>query len=374
MQINNQQILDLINKGYEGGYWDLKEAWHINKASLLHDIICFSNNLENCDAYIIIGISDNGSIFDIKKDKHRFNTQQINDFLKSKKFVGGMRPEVIVSSIIMKEKEIDIITIKNSKYTPYVLQEYYREGKINVSQGSVYTRIQDTNTPINSTADNDKVEQLFKKRFRIDETPTEKIKYYLEDIKHWKHSDQYRGRYYYEFAPEYSITLDVKNDTERQDFLCKIFPDASATWQKAELRVYDHVIEEIYHVGLDGYRLHVAVPDFEYIEIQKEKYLKYLHITKYSFTDLLNNFLLSGHSNVHREYQFTKWIEFIIFFKSATEKESFHLYLQNNISLIINGIKKIRTYRKISNEWSKLDNMDYSSCMAIKKIYDNWIL
>ena len=38
-------VTDLISRKHEGDYWDFKETHHENKADLLHDIICLSNNL-----------------------------------------------------------------------------------------------------------------------------------------------------------------------------------------------------------------------------------------------------------------------------------------------------------------------------------------
>ena len=52
------EIDELISLGQEGGYWDFKKQWYENKTALLHDIICMANNLENRDAYIIIGVDE----------------------------------------------------------------------------------------------------------------------------------------------------------------------------------------------------------------------------------------------------------------------------------------------------------------------------
>lgn len=53
------EIQSLIDSHNEGAYWDFKLQWPTTEGgSLLHDIICMSNNLEDRDAYIIIGIRD----------------------------------------------------------------------------------------------------------------------------------------------------------------------------------------------------------------------------------------------------------------------------------------------------------------------------
>ena len=57
-----EEIQSLIALETEGDYWDFKEMWHDNKASLLHDIICMANNQAGRDAYIIFGVSDSKSL------------------------------------------------------------------------------------------------------------------------------------------------------------------------------------------------------------------------------------------------------------------------------------------------------------------------
>lgn len=56
------KIKKLIKEKREGEYWDFKAKYHVNKAELLHDIICLSNNLLNNEAYLILGVSDTCNI------------------------------------------------------------------------------------------------------------------------------------------------------------------------------------------------------------------------------------------------------------------------------------------------------------------------
>jgi predicted HTH transcriptional regulator len=57
------QIIELISLKQEGPYWDFKKEWYLKEkdSDLLHDIICMANNLENRDAYIIIGVDEENS-------------------------------------------------------------------------------------------------------------------------------------------------------------------------------------------------------------------------------------------------------------------------------------------------------------------------
>ena len=85
-------IEKLISLKQEGTYWDFKREWYTQdkKADLLHDIICMANNLENRDAYIIIGVDEEKdySLINMKLDVNRKNTQKLVDFLRNKKFAG----------------------------------------------------------------------------------------------------------------------------------------------------------------------------------------------------------------------------------------------------------------------------------------------
>ena len=54
--MKNKIIKELISLKQEGEYWDFKREWHKKNSDLLHDIICFANNLVNRDCFIIIGV------------------------------------------------------------------------------------------------------------------------------------------------------------------------------------------------------------------------------------------------------------------------------------------------------------------------------
>lgn len=171
--MNTEIIKELIDLRQEGEYWDFKKEWYSKeqKLNLLHDIISMANNLTENDGLIIIGVdeSDNYKVKDVKNDLNRRNTQNIVDFLKDKKFAGDIRPIVKVESIVLQTATLDIIVIKNSNFTPFYLKENYignNKGKILLAN-YIYTRIQDSNTPINQSADLDKVEKLWKKDLEL---------------------------------------------------------------------------------------------------------------------------------------------------------------------------------------------------------------
>ena len=61
----NSKIVDLINSNREDYFYDFKREWVTDNKSgdLLHDILCLSNNIENREAYLIIGVTDSYEVF-----------------------------------------------------------------------------------------------------------------------------------------------------------------------------------------------------------------------------------------------------------------------------------------------------------------------
>lgn len=217
LKVLENEIHDLISLKTEGSYWDFKEMWHSNKSDLLHDIICMANNLENRDAYIIIGVEDKTGVIrgNLDKDPNRRDQQKIIDFLKDKKFANGIRPTVYMHTI--NDKDIDIIIIKNTSTTPY----YLKEDCEGIYRGNIYTRIGDTNTPKKETADNDKVAYLWRKRFGLDLTPFEKAKLLLKSPKDWlpmgtdgihtTNIDECKRVWFNKHFPEYTLSYSPKH-------------------------------------------------------------------------------------------------------------------------------------------------------------------
>lgn len=125
-ELQKEEILELISLKQEGAYWDFKKEWYEEgkQPDLLHDIICMSNNLENRDAYIIIGIDEENDycVNDMTNAENRKSTQMLVDFVRNKKFAGGIRPRVMVETMQLETGTIDIIVIKNGYSTPYVLE------------------------------------------------------------------------------------------------------------------------------------------------------------------------------------------------------------------------------------------------------------
>ena len=174
------EITNLIDSYREGAYWDFKQQWYKKNSDMLHDIICMANNLENRDAYIIIGVTDDFQLCGVENDSHRKNTQNLTDFLKGKKFAGDFRPEVEVRPINLNNVVVDVICVKNNDHVPYYLME---NNKTELRPYHIYTRVQDSNTPKDKSADLIHVEMLWKKRFHLLDQPIKKFEYLLSEKK-----------------------------------------------------------------------------------------------------------------------------------------------------------------------------------------------
>lgn len=219
-KLQKEEILELISLKQEGAYWDFKKEWYEDgkQPDLLHDIICMANNLENRDAYIIIGIDEENDycVNDMTNAENRKSTQMLVDFVRNKKFAGGIRPRVMVETMQLETGTIDIIVIKNGYSTPYFLEESYR----GVNANNIYTRVMDSNTPKNKTAEISHIEYLWKKRFRLLMAPLERVFYYMLNREEWEDvpEDGAITRQYYKYSPEYIIEHFLCDDRDGYEY------------------------------------------------------------------------------------------------------------------------------------------------------------
>lgn len=336
-----EEIIDLIELKKEGNYWDFKEYWHDNNADLLHDIICFANNLANRDSYIIIGIEDKSyTITGIKNDPNRKNQQNIIDFLKSKKFIGGIRPDIEVKTIEIQNCEVDILIIKNTFNTPYFLSEEYRDKGECVRRHSIYTRVGDTNTSKDSIADINQIEYLWKKHFLLTESPIKRIFELLKDKQNWE--ERYINNqtiYYYTFNPEYTMNIEDDNDRMHPEFYSMVMTNNNQSYSNLYIKYFGTVIYECQLTHLDGGRLLIPTPEWSFIrELKRENYQGgYKYFVKNSNKSKLLNFF---YDNQNSEERFAKsnFDEIILYFDSDTQKNNFELYIKENRDIINNEV------------------------------------
>ena len=154
----NSEIVNLIRTRKEDYFYDFKQIPHEDKESLLHDILCLSNNVENKDAYLILGVDDDYSVVGVDDS---IKSNNIFDFLKPLSFDGDKVPEISVFELLYKYKRVVAIKCQRSKNVPFYLTKRYK----GINDHQIYNRIGDTNTPKNSQANYSDVEKLWKIHF-----------------------------------------------------------------------------------------------------------------------------------------------------------------------------------------------------------------
>lgn len=322
----NEEVTNLIRLRQEGSFWDFKKQWYTNKSDMLHDIICMSINLSNRTAYIIIGIDEQQdySIVDVSCDPNRKNTQKLVDFLKDKKFAGGIRPVVHVESLHYSNGVIDTIVIENSSNTPFYLTAQY-EG---VRASSIYTRVMDTNTPIDKSADINHIEQLWRKRFHLDDTPIEKFRYYLRNPDDWNTIQDNNMGHFYKYSPEYTITCEKDESADGYEYYIFGQVNTNPSWWLITLRYHKTAIEQFQGIALDGGRSFVIAPRRAYDLLNTG-------VSSFGFyiqNDLRCRLLEFYHrKETSEEHSYRGYMRAIVVFRSEHEYKSFLNYVQTHM-------------------------------------------
>lgn len=273
MSLENK-IKTLIESKREGQYWDFKEEYHENTASLLHDIICLSNSLHKGNKYLIFGVSDPStgcSLKDISNDVNRKNQVKFIDFIRAKDFAGDIRPEIELQTININNFEIDVLIIFDKPQKPYYLRKDYSDkGKI-VRANYIYTRNLDTNTPINISADIGFIEKMWRERFGLDISPLEKLRIYLLDYENWKWDGIDSA--YYENFPEFTIKITENLERTKKHCWWDEFP-----WEEplseSMYQFYYHatLLTELKVILCHRESFSFPYPDIDYIQIDDSKY------------------------------------------------------------------------------------------------------
>lgn len=343
------EIRTFIASKREGDYWDFKEKYHVNKADLLHDIICMANNRADKDGYIIFGISDDYEIKGIENDENRKNQQNIIDFLKGKKFSGGIRPTIELVTLPIEGKQIDVLIVKNSNDTPYFITEDYNDGKRRVRANYIYTRIGDTNTDIDKSADINHLEYLWKKRFLLNRPPLEQIKQKLRFKKEWRREGDI---FYNIYNPEFTVCLKYDDEIGHPEFYSYLMMNQSTTYGMLDIKCFGTKLYSQQFVVLDSGRYVTVVPEWGYIgkryTSNDDYYYKYF--VKGSLDFILHEFLLSD--NHEAIWARDRFYSGIVIYNSEIERELFEEYLQSHISLL----NELTEIEKDSYDWIETDN------------------
>lgn len=321
--INTIKIL--IDSKREGINWDFKVEPHDNNAELLHDIICLSNADFNGKRFLIFGVEDpskGANIKGLKKDQaNRKNQANFIDFLREKEFSGENRPELELRTINISEVEIDVLIIFDNPYKPYFLTKDYNDKGVKVKANYIYTRINDTNTPINQSADISKIEKMWRERFGLDIIPLDKMKILLKKPDEWFKDIGNKSYSYHKQFPEFRIEFsDVNEFWEVYSFF---YTNHKSFYGNALFKYHSTTLFELEYIYCDEMRVILSSPKTECLEFQDSREWFYY----YNLQDLDGIFLHFITDGKFRMSSRTSFSPFVIF-KNDIQMEKFLEYLR----------------------------------------------
>ncbi len=262
-------VQSLIDLGKEGDYWDFKREF-TTKAAFIHDVLCLANESSyKGDRYLVFGVNNDRTLAGIKFKHTQAN---IIDILRNANFSSNTFPDVYLKDITLSGKEITILIIKDKpEDRPYYLEKSYTSTKqvgnktVTVNAGAIYTRIRDSNTPIDATASRFEVEKMWRQRFGIDSTPLERITQYLLDFDGWekREEDDEEGIFwYYKSFPEFTIhrPAESKKKVEAHESWVRYALAPNSEVYNLDLKYHQTVLHREILLSYDDWQEYYPVP------------------------------------------------------------------------------------------------------------------
>lgn len=325
-------VTGLIASKREGNYWDFKREWHSDKTELLHDIICLANNLNQDESYLVIGVDEGNDyrIVDVTEDENRRSTQNITDWLSHVRWFGSRWPSVEVVPLRLNGNVIDVVVIESAREAmPYCLD------KPNGTLGAfkIYLRRNDTNTPINESANQFEVEALWRHRLGLDMAPLDRVPKLLETRDDWEHQSTIydNGTFYYRFDPRFVI--EHEHDDDRDGFEYYMFEqcDTHPSWYTVKISYLGQQIYDCLGVALDGGRYFTVVPERSFFRWWGTNKLDtdicYGYFVKGTLDWALHEFFYE-HLYDDEKIAHDRFMRSVLVFKDKAEKADFELFLQ----------------------------------------------
>lgn len=367
-------VQDLLRRGYEGTYWDYKEDYTDCKEDKLIDIICMANNIDGRDAYLIYGANDDGIVTGIENTTHtRYTTKSVTEFLRSKPFAGGYVPKVSVQIVEIENHELDVLIIHSTRNTPYFLANNFSQShdrKKHLVAGAIYTRVNDINTPRNQTASYEHTEHLWRRRFGMDMTPSEKFLFFLENTQNWSETNWDIDKHSYcKKSPEYQLYALESNDG--YETLAYFYDDERMLYAPLELRYLTTTLYETELWYMDMGRCLIPKPEKKYM-IEQGLFYYYIELDSLS-GKLLPLFAYGKKQCNNRSGQQMP----VLIFETEETRLSFEKWVKENIELknsYSEELKQSAIFQHIKDKESK-DGSTVCGVLEVEisfKYYKTW--
>lgn len=355
--LDKQKLENIIKQApKENDHWDFKEQWYESneRSELLRDIMNFVNTPHHDDCYIIIGIEDeSGKIVGIDEDTNRLNRQMVQDFLRNKPFAQNFYPNTDVNTFSIyspdkkKNVDIDVITIFNEDNTPIFLKQRVRgiryqssDGKVRTRKdllpGLIYSRINDSNTPINESTSDHQMELLWRKRLGLDLDLYAKYRLILRAPEKWEYvvTKDNQETYIYIEDPNFIIKsqgpLDDKN-SHFESFMMSEY-DIRIEWFGLTLFYGTNAVYETYCTLVNKTIFEIVVPNNSFINLRDNSipisYPYYLEDDfPYLITQCLNNCRNKGKAASIPDFIYSD----NVFYKNKDEKKYYESIIKENL-------------------------------------------
>lgn len=296
-----------------------------------------ANNPTSHDGYIIFGVKDEDkSICGVEDDPQRKTTQNIVDFLRDKQFHGDLRPRIQVVTLQLDKHDLDVLIVFSSTDVPYVLKKTFQELRAN----HIYTRIADTNTPKDKSADRGIQEKLWRKHFGLDLSPLEKMYLYLDDREGWvkTNGEGLQPRYYYSAHPEFVFEYRFDDILDGFEIFLADQYDRTPHWGWFDLYYHQTKLASYQVAALDGGRASVPTPDYIPTKIKlannsRSLPLRYrYYIVGDQRWKILQNCWQNKHKDSDESCAIRRLFQLVLVFNSKYEFERFNEYLNANFN------------------------------------------
>lgn len=380
-------IHGLVKSDKEGEYWDFKEA-RGESLDLIHDIICLANNPHHIGRrYLIYGVKENAEdnrekpkyeIIGIQKGT--IKQADIICTLRNAEFSNGNFPEIKIEEITISGKNLSVIIIEDQpNLRPYTLGKLYIQNQKKLFPGTIYTRVQDTNTPKDKTASLADCEKIWKQRFCIDKPVFERFKAFLLEPENWFHNPgnsyisssgeaviHHNFPLYHKIFPEFQIDLSESQQRAGETF-CWLYIKPESYWGDVHFKYHNTILAKIQYVYCDGHQIFIPAPNT--YNLYKNYWEKPSHFY-YIIRDSLEGFFL----NFLKGYEVVSENKGILIFENKLELETFVSKARNEFNS-----ENLESINSIANKHDIVKNNNILQeilkfQLNLRKFYDeaNW--